>query len=82
MVFNLIAIVLVFLGAQMSFGMVWDLADVLMGVMAIINLPVIVILGGRAMRALDDYLEQKRHGNDPVFKKSRAGITEPTDFWN
>ena len=53
-----------------------------MGVMAIINLPVIVILGGRAMRALDDYLEQKRHGNDPVFKKSRAGITEPTDFWN
>ena len=81
-VFNIIAVVLVFLGAQLSFGMVWDLADVLMGVMAIINLPVIVILGGRAMRALEDYLEQKRRGDDPVFEKSKAGITEQTDFWN
>ena len=53
-VFRLIACGLVFVGAQLSFGLVWDLADVLMGIMAIINLPVIVILGRTAMRALQD----------------------------
>lgn len=73
---------LVFVGAQLSFGLVWDLADVLMGIMAIINLPVIVILGRTAMRALQDYMEQRRAGKNPVFKASSIGLKEKTDFWN
>ena len=67
--FRVIACLVVFLGAQMKFGLVWDLADVLMGVMALINLPVILILGGTAMRALNDYLAQKKAGKDPAFKR-------------
>ena len=81
-VFRLIACGLVFVGAQLSFGLVWDLADVLMGIMAIINLPVIVILGRTAMRALQDYMEQRRAGKNPVFKASSIGLKEKTDFWN
>ena len=49
-VFRLFAVVVVFIGAQLQFGLVWDLADVLMGIMAIINLPVIVILGNTALK--------------------------------
>ena len=80
--FRVVACLVVFLGAQMKFGLVWDLADVLMGVMALINLPVILILGGTAMRALNDYLAQKKAGKDPAFKAASIGLKEKTDFWN
>ncbi|MCI8423449.1 MAG: alanine:cation symporter family protein [Lawsonibacter sp.] len=81
-IFNVIAILLVFVGAQLSFGLVWDIADVLMGIMAIINLPVIVILGSTALKALDDYVAQRKAGKNPTFKASSIGLSGKTDFWN
>ena len=81
-IFNIIAVLLVFVGAQLAFGLVWAIADVLMGFMAIINLPVIVILGGTAMKALKDYTDQRAAGKDPAFKAASIGLKEKTDFWN
>lgn len=81
-IFRVFACIVIFIGAQMKFGLVWDLADVLMGIMAIINLPVIVILGKTAMKALEDYVSQKREGKDPVFKAASIGLKHKTDFWN
>ena len=81
-VFRIAACVLVFLGALMDFSMVWNLADVLMGIMAIINLPVIVVLGKIALAALKDYNEQRNAGKDPQFKASSIGLQGKTDFWN
>ena len=81
-IFNIIAIVLIFVGPLLNFDLVWDLADVLMGIMAIINLPVIIILGGTAMRAMKDYTDQRAAGKDPAFKASSIGLMEKTDFWN
>ena len=49
MIYRAIACVVIFIGAGSSMGLMWDLADVLMGCMAIINLPVICILGGPAL---------------------------------
>lgn len=80
-IFRVIACVLVFVGATLDFGLVWDIADVLMGVMAIINLPVIVLLGKTALKTLDDYLKQRKEGKEPQFKASSIGLTG-TDFWN
>ena len=80
-VYRVIAAVVIFIGAGLSIGLVWDLADVLMGFMAIINLPVIVILGGTALAALNDYTNQKKEGKDPVFKASSIGLKEKTDYW-
>ena len=82
MVFNIAASVVVFVGALLDFGLVWNLADVLMGIMAIINLPVIVILGKPAIAALNDYIQQRKAGRDPVFKASTIGLKDKTDFWN
>lgn len=76
------ACVVVFLGAQMKFGLVWDLADVLMGIMTLINLPVILRLSGTAMKALADYQKQRSEGRDPVFRAADIGVKEKTDFWN
>ena len=81
-VFRIVACVLVFIGGQLEFDLVWNLADVLMGCMAIINLPVIVILGGTAMKALKDYTQQRHEGKDPVFKAAFIGLKQKTDFWN
>lgn len=81
-VFRVGAAIVIFLGALLDFTLAWSIADVLMGVMAIINLPVIVILGKTALKALDDYSRQKRSGKDPVFKAADIGIQEKVDFWN
>lgn len=82
LVFNLAACAVVFVGALLDFGLVWNLADVLMGIMALINLPVIVMLGKPAIAALNDYIRQRREGKDPVFRASSIGLKDKTDFWN
>ena len=74
--------VLIFLGAIMSFGFVWDLADVCQCVLAGINIPVCIVLGGVAYQALDNYTAQKAAGKKPVFRAKDAGVQVPTDFWN
>ena len=81
-VFNIAASAIVFVGALLDFGLVWNLADVLMGIMAIINLPVIVMLGRTAIAALNDYIRQRKEGRDPVFKAASIGLKDKTDFWN
>ena len=80
--FRIVACALVFVGALMDFSFVWNLADVLMGIMAIINLPVIVVLGKTALAALKDYSEQRKAGKDPQFKAVSIGLNGKTDFWN
>ena len=80
--FNLIASGIVFVGALLDFGLVWNLADVLMGIMAIINLPVIVVLGKTAIAAMKDYTRQRKAGENPVFKAASIGLKNKTDFWN
>lgn len=82
MVFNVIASAIVFLGALLDFGLVWNLADVLMGIMAIINLPVIVMLSKTAIGAMQDYMRQRKADIDPTFKAASIGLKHRLDFWN
>lgn len=58
---------MVLFGAVRSAGLVWSIADVFMGLMALVNLYAIFRLAKVARLVLDDYLEQRRQGNDPVF---------------
>ncbi|MGM9528859.1 MAG: alanine/glycine:cation symporter family protein [Phascolarctobacterium sp.] len=81
MVYRIIACVVIFIGAGSSMGLMWDLADVLMGCMAIINLPVICMLGGPALKAMDDYSKQREAGKNPVFVARSIGITQKLDYW-
>ena len=79
--FRLVATVLVFLGAILSAGLVWDTADMLQGLMVVINVPVIIILGKPAIDALKDYLKQRKEGKDPHFKAADIGV-DNTECWN
>jgi AGCS family alanine or glycine:cation symporter len=80
-ILRVIAAVIVFAGAQLDFGLVWDLSDVIMGIMAIINLPVIVLLGKTALNCLEDYVAQRKAGKDPVFRSKNIGLDAELDFW-
>lgn len=81
-IYRIIASLLIFIGAGLSMGFLWDFADVLMGLMAIINLPVICILGKYALAALKDYMGQRAAGQDPVFRAKSIGLPTETDYWN
>ena len=82
MIFRVIAIVLVFLGAISSAGLVWDTADMFQGLMVVCNIPTIAILGGVAVKALDDYTKQKKEGKAPHFKAANIGLSDDkVDCW-
>ena len=81
-IFRVIAIALVFLGAISSAGLVWDTADMFQGLMVVCNIPTIAILGGVAVKALDDYTKQKKEGKAPHFKAANIGLSEDkVDCW-
>ena len=79
--FRIVGAVVIFIGAGLEMGLVWDIADVLMGIMAIINIPVIIILGKPAIGALKDYAQQKKDGKNPAFKAETVGLKGKTDYW-
>ena len=81
-VFRIVAVLLIFVGAGLSIDLVWNLADVLMGVMVMINIPVIFILSRPALAALKDYTAQRKTGRNPVFKAASIDLKEKTDYWN
>lgn len=81
-VYRILAVVVIFLGAAQKAEYAWALSDLLMGVMALINLPSILILGKHAIAALDDYEAQRKEGKNPVFLAKNIGLDDSKlDFW-
>ena len=76
-----VASILIFVGAGLSAGLLWDISDGMMGIMTLINIPVIIILGKYAMRALRDYDRQRKEGKEPVFRAKNIGLPHETDYW-
>lgn len=82
MVYRILAVVVIFLGAAQKAKYAWALSDLLMGVMALINLPSILILGKHAIAALHDYEAQRKEGKNPVFLAKNIGLDDSKlDFW-
>lgn len=79
--FRIISILVIFFGARAGFTTIWDLADVLMGFMAIVNILVILLLGKYAFQSLQDYQIQKKDGKDPIFHPENLGILNAT-IWH
>lgn len=81
LVFRCSCVAAIFIGALLDFSTVWTLADILMGLMAMVNLVVILLLGNKALAALKDYASQRRKGDNPVFRAKDTGIGDP-EVWN
>jgi len=76
LIYRIAVIGMVLFGATVDLAVVWNLADLFMGIMALINLAAITMLAKIAMAALKDYREQRKQGKDPVFySDSIPGLT-------
>lgn len=65
--FRMLVVGAVALGAVVALEVVWAIADVAMGLMALVNLVAIVLLGRWAFAALRDYSELRRTEESPSF---------------
>lgn len=74
---------MVLFGSVANLEIVWNLADVFMGLMAVINLIAIALLGKFAFKALDDYNAQKSSGiKDPIFRASSIPELKNVTEWS
>jgi AGCS family alanine or glycine:cation symporter len=80
-VYYILASFVIFIGSGLSADLLWGIADVTMGGMAIINIPVILYLGKFALRALKDYEKKVKMGQDPEFKVKDIGLPHEVDCW-
>lgn len=74
--FRVTCIIAIFLGTQADFSMMWNIADITMGCMAIVNIVVIFLLGRIVFKTLDNYEKQKKEGISPKFKGSDIGLSD------
>lgn len=82
-IFHVFCVLIVFVGALTPMDAAWALADITMGGMTLINLPVCVALSGVALKCLADYEKKKREGQNPRFHSKDIGLDPSTvSFWN
>ena len=66
--FRLSVLFFVYFGSVKSGNVVWNFADTVMAVMAIINLVAIVLLSPIVWKLMKDYQRQLKEGKEPEFK--------------
>ncbi len=81
-IYYLAASLVILVGAGLSADLLWGVADILMGAMTIINMPVILYLGRYAFRALKDYEQQWKAGKTITFKAADIHLPHKTDYWH
>lgn len=69
--FRLAVLAMVFFGAVNKMPLVWDMADLSMGIMALINLVAILLLSPLVFVVLKDYIAQIKAGKSPEFDLSK-----------
>ncbi len=72
--FRVTCVIAIFLGAQADFSLVWNIADITMGLMAIVNIIAIFLLSKVAIKTLRNYEKQKKDGKNPVFYEDDIGV--------
>lgn len=80
--YKISASIVILLGAALDAELLWGIADITMGAMTLINIPVIIILGKYAFKALDNYTNQIKQNVQPTFKASDIGIYDSQNYWN
>ncbi|PWJ40002.1 alanine/glycine:cation symporter family protein [Sediminitomix flava] len=79
--YRVFVLIMVMFGAYTSIGLVWNLADLFMGLMALINIYAILRLSPIAFAALKDYMAQKKEGKNPVFLAKNIGLDKGVECW-
>ena len=81
-IFRIMVVGMVAFGSVAELPFVWNLADLFMALMAIVNLIAITLLGRNAFIALKDYQAQKKAGViDPVFHPEMLADRHGIEVW-
>jgi len=84
-VFRMLVLAFVYFGSIAKVAIVWDMGDLSMGVMALINLVAIVLLYKVVLLVLKDYTVKIRMGKaEPEFKLSEHPVLKrkiKSDIW-
>ena len=80
-VFRICVVLMVLFGSLATLQLVWNLADLFMGLLCLTNLYAITRLAPYARRALIDYQEKRAHGEDPSFTASDIDLTDGIYAW-
>lgn len=80
-VYYIVASGVILLGAGLSSDLLWGIADIGMGAMALINMPVIFFLSKYAIRALNHFTAQRKAGKEPSFRAADIDLPHEVDCW-
>lgn len=81
-VFRALAVVAVYIGSVAKLSDVWDIADLFMGVMAIMNIIAIAILSPKAIAVLRDYRAQRKAGKNPEYSVKNTPEITNVEVWD
>ncbi len=73
--------VMVLLGAVLQLKLVWNMADLFMTIMALMNIYAILRLRRIVVDVLADYRKQKQAGKDPQFNPAEVPSVQHADAW-
>jgi AGCS family alanine or glycine:cation symporter len=80
-IYRVIVLGMVLFGSLAKISIVWDMADLIMGLMAVVNLIAIMLLGKIAFLALKDYQEQRKRGQNPIFTVNSIKGLKNVECW-
>jgi amino acid carrier protein len=80
-IYRIAVVGMVIWGSITQVQIVWDMADLFMGLMAITNLIAIILLGKIAAAALKDYAIQRKAGKNPEFYISNIPGLTNVECW-
>ena len=82
LIFRILVVAFVMFGSVSKVQVVWDLADLFMAIMALINLLAILLLWKVAKPVINNYLAQRKQGKDPVFYKKDVPNIGDVECWD
>ncbi len=80
-IIHVVCSLIIFVGAGLTADLLWSIADITMGFMTLINVPVILYLGKYAIRALKDYEAKRKQGEPNEFHAKDIGLPDEVDYW-
>lgn len=78
--FRIAALVIIFIGTHVGFELAWNITDILMALVAIVNILAVFALRKPIIAALQNYDEARKTIDEPVFRAKDIGLTN-TDCW-
>lgn len=76
---RILGILPIIFGCITSSSVAWDLADISMALIAILNIIIILLLSNKYLVCFKDYISQKKLGLNPVFNSEKNSIK--TECW-